>query len=389
MVWKLPRSTVVAAVKGQPAPAAEEQAEQIRALEEVLSVTRFFDVLERYWRDSNKSKDDFLIAIKPNLMMLYSINDTTSHTNPLLVEHLIDLIVDRGFGNVKLVESQNLYGNWFTNRDVLTVAEYVGYQARNYEIVDLTETSVDHHYGDYLGEHLVGPTWRNADFRISFAKNKTHFLCYYTLNLKNIYGTTPEQNKLKEYHHDRDWKWVTIETLRAFPVHFGLVDAWLGADGFLGFKGHHNPCRTRTILGGENIIAVDWVGAEKMGLNPLVNPLTRMAVAIWGLPEIHREGDMSRYAPWHNIMPGIGLIADWGEEWYRLSEFVARVLSFQLDPIFEEKTAGDFFHGVRRLMGLDRTEPTCADGAQHRFHQAAEQALESTEQGNSTTPWHL
>jgi uncharacterized protein (DUF362 family) len=360
MVWKLPRSTVVAAVKGHPVPAKEEQAEQIRALEEVLEVTRFFDVLERHWRESNKSKDDFLVAVKPNLMMLYSIHDNTSHTSPLLVEHLIDLIVDRGFSNVKLVESQNLYGNWFSNREVLTVAEYVGYKARNYEVVDLTETGVCHYYGSYLQEHLVGPAWRDADFRISFAKNKTHFLCYYTLNLKNIYGTAPEQNKLKEYHHDRDWKWVTIETLRAFPIHFGLVDAWLSADGFLGFKGQRNPCRTRTIFGGENIIAVDWVGAEKMGLNPLVNPLTRMAVAIWGMPEIHREGDMSRYEPWHNIMPGVGFIADWGEEWYKLSEFVARALSFQLDPIFEEKAAGGFFHGVRWLIGLGQAEPVAA-----------------------------
>lgn len=356
MVWKHLRPSVVAAVNGRPVPAAQEQAEQIRALEEVLEITHFFDVLEKHWRASNKSRDDFQIAIKPNLMMLYSINDPTSHTDPLLVEHLIDLIVDRGFKKIKLVESQNLYGNWFSNREVLTVAEYAGYKARNYEIVDLTETGVPHYYSGYLGEHLVGPAWRDADFRISFTKNKTHFLCYYTLNLKNIYGTTPAQNKLREYHHNRDWKWVTIDTLRSFPVHFGLVDAWLSADGLLGFKGQRNPCYTRSIFGGQNIVAVDWVGAERMGLNPLVNPLTRMAVAIWGMPEIRREGNTGRYESWHNIIPGVGFVADWGEEWYRLSEFVARVLSFELDPIFEEKTSGSFFHGVRRLIGLGRTE---------------------------------
>lgn len=33
----------------------------------------------------------------------------------------------------------------------------------------------------------MGKAWLDADYRISFAKNKTHVYDYYTLNLKNIY----------------------------------------------------------------------------------------------------------------------------------------------------------------------------------------------------------
>lgn len=67
------------------------------------------------------------------------------------------------------------------------------------------------------------------NFRISFAKNKTHCFCHYTRTLKNIYGTLPMQDKLKEYHSKREYDWSTIETLKHFPVHFGLIDAFTSA----------------------------------------------------------------------------------------------------------------------------------------------------------------
>ena len=70
--------------------------------------------------------------------------------------------------------------------------------------------------------------WRDADFRVSFAKNKTHSYCYYSLTLKNIYGALPLANKFKEYHTGRDIYRTTMEYLAAFPVHFGVngPDRW-------------------------------------------------------------------------------------------------------------------------------------------------------------------
>ena len=68
--------------------------------------------------------------------------------------------------------------------------------------------------GPALGVHPVSRVWREADFRISFAKNKTHSYAYYTLTLKNIYGALPLANKFKEYHCSRDIYATAIEYLR-------------------------------------------------------------------------------------------------------------------------------------------------------------------------------
>jgi uncharacterized protein (DUF362 family) len=280
--------------------------DKLALLDQVVTEAGFWEVLEHQFAASGKRKTDYRIVIKPNFMFMHAKKDVSTYTDPELVEALVDRIVARGFTHVTLVEAQSTYGNYYQNREVLKVAEYIGYSTkRNYRIVDLTEERVPFDYGGRLGKHFVGPTWRDADFRISFAKNKTHIFCHYTLALKNIYGTLPMQNKLKEYHAKREYDWPTIESLKHFPVHFGLIDALWSADGQFGVIADPHPNPTKTMLAGENLIALDWVGAKKMGLDPDAPHVGRflpLAVEAFGRPErIDWIGDQSVYHPWSNV----------------------------------------------------------------------------------------
>ena len=83
--------------------------------------------------------------------------------------------------------------------------------------------------------------WKNADFRIAFAKNKTHTYALYTLTIKDIYGALPMENKFLEYHHKRDIFSTTIEYIKHFPIHFALIDAYISADGPFGIFADKNP----------------------------------------------------------------------------------------------------------------------------------------------------
>lgn len=308
--------TTVVVVKGD---------DKFKMLDNILEETRFFEILERRFKESGKSRENFSVVIKPNFMFMHSKKDHSSYTDPMLVEALINKIAEKGFWNIAIVEAQSTYGNYYKNREVVKVAEYIGYSTgKNYRIVDLTEEMVPYDYGGRLGKHFVGPTWRDADFRISFAKNKTHVFCYYTLTLKNIYGTLPMQNKLKEYHTRREYDWPTIETLKHFPVHFGLIDAIYSADGHFGVIADAEPNYTKTIIGGENLIAVDWVGAKKMGLNPddpKVGRYLPLAVEAFGRPEINWVGDKSVYEPWQNVSEIFIQSLDIIEEEYAFSDW--------------------------------------------------------------------
>lgn len=315
----------------------EDDSDRFDVLDRVLEDAGFWNTLEERFVTSGKTKKDFLVAVKPNLMMFYSKEDISVITEPGLVEHLITKIAGKGYTNIALVESQNVFGNWFKNREVENVAFHAGYKPINYRIVDLTMDVVAHVYPDTLGTYLVGKTWRDADFRISFAKNKTHFSCYYTLTIKNIYGITPEQNKFREYHADREVNSVTIEMIKEFPVHFGIIDGIWSADGLLGIKADFSPHHSKTIIAGSNIIAVDIVGGQKMGIDPVKNSFVKLAIDTFGMPDINIKGDNSRYKDWKNVGPLVDWFLDHGEEFYGFSNIMGFVSSGMDEKAFPIK----------------------------------------------------
>ena len=296
--------------------AAIKHTNRFIALDEVLKNTAFFDLLHDAWQTSGKSQADFAIVIKPNFMFAYNKADQTTFTDPYLVERLVGALQERGFTNIAVVEAQSTYGEYFYNRRVREVAEYLGYTmdgSHGYQVVDLTEDQYEERYlGPHLGQHRVPLTWRNADFRISFAKNKTHAYSYYTLTLKNIYGALPLPDKFSEYHTGRGIYHTTIEYLRAYPVHFGLIDAHQSADGPFGIFADPEPNVTETIIGGADLVAVDWVGATKMGLDPKISQYMELAVKAFGKPEITLIGDPNPYHPWLNVPAVLSLFTHYG-----------------------------------------------------------------------------
>jgi len=187
----------------------------------------------------------------------------------------------------------------------VNVATVSGHRQHNYTVVDLTKDSETHQYnGRWLQEHPVGIAWRDADYRISFAKNKTHIYDYYTLNLKNIYGVTPKQDKMYYYHALEEWYGVTFDILNCFPVHFGIIDAFWSADGILGFKGTTKPKHTKIVVASKSIMAADMVGAEMMGRDPRDSLLMRMYQEKEGVPSIERVSNVPEdyvHEGWENI----------------------------------------------------------------------------------------
>jgi uncharacterized protein (DUF362 family) len=287
---------------------------KLAALDRVLEETNFPGLLEKHRTDTGKSKAEFSIVIKANFMFAYNQRDRTTYTDPELVGRLVEKIRDAEFKNIAVVEAQSTYGEYFERRSVREMAEYLNYNGKpGYKVVDMTEDAKEHrNLGPHLGHHPVSTVWRDADFRISFAKNKTHAYAYYTLTLKNIYGALPLANKFKEYHYKRDIYHTAIEYLEAFPVNFGLIDAYESADGPFGIFADTCPNLTHTVIGGEDLVAVDWVAATKMGIDPMISQYMRLAVKAFGKPEIELIGDGSMYRPWLNVPVALTLFTHKG-----------------------------------------------------------------------------
>jgi uncharacterized protein (DUF362 family) len=311
--------------------------DKFSALKQVLEATDFLDKLDQVWKHSGKKKEDFAIIVKPNFMFMYSTLDPTTYIDPELVEFLIDRMHERGYRNLAVGEARSTYGTFFTNREVKTVADYIGLKGRNYRIIDLSEDLEEYPYAGKLGKHYVNREWRNADFRISFAKNKTHAYAYYTLTIKNIYGALPMENKFREYHHERDIFSTTIEFMRHFPVHFAFIDAFKSADGPFGVFTDKHPNHTQTIIGSEDVVAADWIGAEKMGLDPMISDYMKQAVEAFGKPEIQLLGDRAIYPNWENVPDVFPPFLFKGmDQHYHFGNLIYSVFAY-MDPKFQYK----------------------------------------------------
>jgi uncharacterized protein (DUF362 family) len=328
--------------------------EKLDTLDRAIAASGFLEYVESVRQRADKAPADFRIAIKPNIMTA-SVHEEESpvYTDPALVEHLIGRLRDHGYTAVAVVESHNVYDYSYEGRSVARVAEMVGYSGRGYSIADLSEEMEPHDYGSVLGHHQVGRTWRDADYRISFAKNKTHWQCFYTACIKNVYGCLPQWDKMLHYH-GKGIEFFEAAVLIAdrFPVHFGFLDAWVSGDGFSGHVRDASPNQTRTIFASSNIFALDWVAGEKMGLDPAHNFVMQEALHRWGRISIRREGDLTPWTPWTNVRPFVVVALNWFEELYGLSRFASRALASHQDPRFPPVRKGRWF--FRALYQLSR-----------------------------------
>ena len=326
--------------------------DKFAALDRVLAETGFDGILEARRKDSGKAREDFSIVIKPSFMFAYDKRDHSTYTDPELVHHLVKRLRELGYENLSVVEAQSTYGEYFDQRSVREVAGYLGFDGKaGYEIVDMTlDADEVRQLGPHLGNHPVSRCWREADFRISFAKNKTHAYAYYTLTLKNIYGALPLANKFKEYHCGRGIYETTIEYLTAFPVEYGLVDAYLSADGPFGIFADPAPNETNTILGGTDLVAVDWIAASKMGIDPMISPYMKLAVEAFGKPEIRLVGDANPYRPWLNVPVALTLFTNKGVDANHYFGNLMYSAAAQMDEThFKHKNRALYMRLLRRM----------------------------------------
>ena len=245
-------------------------------LEEVLEATGF-------WRLVAASPGS--VVIKPDL----DFHEAAAHggTEPALVEHLVDLLHDRGCTDVAIGEARNADDGWLHNREPMVVPELVGYRfvtpkGRAYEVVDLRP------------EAAIDERWRGAALRINFAKNRTHEECHFALCVHNLAGLAPARRTPED---------GCLQVLREAPPHFNIIDAHTSAHGGAGQRAPR-PLATHTLIASENALLADWAGAARMGLDPYASPVNAAALRALGLPaDPVIDGDLTPYPLWRNVHP--------------------------------------------------------------------------------------
>jgi uncharacterized protein (DUF362 family) len=229
---------------------------------------------------------DLRVVIKPTFMLGYHRKDTSHVTDPALVQELARWLRERGCADVAVVEARNIYDRFYRNRTVHDVARYLGYESPDFRVVDLSEEQVPHAFGRGMAQHTVGRTWKEADFRISFGKMRSHpvEMVYLTVPNLEALGARCEEFLFVERQAHRDTGVMML--LGDFPPHFALLDGYdQAADGLVGMMGCPRPKSPRRLYAGSDALAVDLVAARHLGVrDPRASQVLRAACHWFGDP---------------------------------------------------------------------------------------------------------
>lgn len=277
-------------------------------LESVLQKSGFWFNLQHKLYRSGKTQQDFSIVIKPDFNAYELIGSTA--TDPQLVEHLIDLLYERGYQRVIVAESRDSSDMWLENRDVQILADVLGYQyvtpaGHDYDVLDLSEQTVQGCFGknSILSDSKFSEVWLTSDYHILFSKNKTDDENAFYLGLNNLLSVLPLTDKDYHYKHRLDKTSVLIELLDKVEIDFCLVDALISNHGNGGSR-FAQPLITNTLIAGADLLLTDYAAVQKMGAQIESSPIHKQALQEIGLPSHYRiDGDTTPFKDWINVHP--------------------------------------------------------------------------------------
>jgi uncharacterized protein (DUF362 family) len=271
---------------------------------ELLDCSGLADRVRTQARESGKRVEDLKVAIKPTFMLGYDRRDTSMITDPVLLDALARYLEEIGCTDIAVIEARNIYDQFFRSRTVQDVAAYFGFGSPHYRIVDGSEEQVPHSYQRGLAQYSVARTWKEADFRISFGKMRSHpiELAYLTIGNVEWMGGRCDEFIFCERQAQRETAIMML--LDEFPPQFAILDAYeSAADGLAGVMGCPRPKRPLRFYAAVDALSVDIVAARHMKLKDTRESSILRAACHWfGNPgsKIHVTGTDTPLTDWRD-----------------------------------------------------------------------------------------
>jgi hypothetical protein len=259
----------------------------IRVFAETLKHSGFFDAIENAQIKSGKRRELFEVACKVDFMRGVRLEpEPVSYVDPRLVAHLFNELLDRGFRILRVVEVRGELSRYLAHRSVKEVGHALGYDESCYELKDLGDDLAPTDLGLQVGRRATGRIWKQADFRIVFAKNRTDEAFGPALAAWNVWHTLATPTDLIAMEYGVDPGDFALAMLERVPVHFALIDSIHARDGSPGGAFPYDLLRAAdgsgpegaqvhrlgTVLAGADVFAVEAAGHKMQGLDPIADP---------------------------------------------------------------------------------------------------------------------
>jgi uncharacterized protein (DUF362 family) len=244
--------------------AADDKRAVFRAL---LEQSRLKERLHERARALGKAVPELRVAVKPTFMLGYQRRDLSIVTDPELLDELAAFLREAGCADVAAVECANIYDRFYGSRSVAEVARYLGFGSPRYRIADSSQEQVPHEYFRGMAQYSVGRTWKEADFRISFAKMRSHPVELVYLTVANVEWVGGRCDQFLFLDRQAHRETAIMMLLDEFPPDYALLDGYaLAADGLVGVMGCPRPPSPRRLYASGDALALDRVAARHLGM---------------------------------------------------------------------------------------------------------------------------
>jgi uncharacterized protein (DUF362 family) len=262
--------------------AGQSAEEKLPLFNRLLDEAGLKERLSERARRLGKSVTDLRVVIKPTFMLGYHRKDLSTITDAELVAELAIYLRRQGCADVAVVEARNIYDSFYRNRTVHDVARYFNFDSPAFRVLDASEEQVPHDYLRGMGQYTVSRTWKEADFRITFGKMRSHPVEMVYLTVGNLEGLGARCEEFFFAERQAHRETANLMLVDQFPPHFAILDAYdLAPDGLLGMMGCPRPKSPRRFYAGCDAIAVDMVAARHMGLGDPRQSLHLRAACHW------------------------------------------------------------------------------------------------------------
>jgi uncharacterized protein (DUF362 family) len=254
---------------GQPVHVLQGDAQtDKRALfRKLLDESKLADAIAQRAAFLDRPVSEINVAIKPTFMLGYHRNDPSPVTDPELLEELVDYIADLGVASQTVIEGRNIYDKFFHNRSINDVANYFEIGSPKFRVVDSGEEQVDHNYRRGMAQYSIARSWRDADFRISFPKLRSHPIEMALLAVGNVEWVGGRCDEYLFLDRQADRSTAIMMLLDEFPPHFGILDGFENVpDGLVGVMGCRKPRQLNRFYAGADSLAVDTVALRHLGV---------------------------------------------------------------------------------------------------------------------------
>jgi len=215
-----------------------------------------------------KSPAEVKIAIKAPFMMIYDKADMSPVVDLELLSQLVAHLNEYGYRDIALLERGNIYERFHLNRSVRQVADYLQLDELPIEIVDCKDDQVAHRYSRGLGPSTISQSWRDADFRISLGKLRSHPSDQAVLTVANLEGLGLRWDDYLFFERSANFAAAQATIVSEFPPDFSILDAFSKTpDGMVGVMGHSKARAVRRFYASANPLALDQTVMRHLGIN--------------------------------------------------------------------------------------------------------------------------